>query len=163
MDGALRLEFDWSMKPNRTIAFIHLIRVVRYFQSCLFGFAALCLASCSSNHRLGSSESPTGTYRLVSVDGAKVPTTVTHGKVNLEVRSGAFTINSDGTCGSKMIFVPPNGKEVCREVKATYTQAGSKLTMRWERAGMTIGQVEDQTFTMNNEGMVFIYEKDSKN
>ena len=31
--------------------------------------------------------------------------------------------------------------------------------MKWQGAGMTIGTVEGDTFTMDNEGMVFVYKK----
>jgi len=50
-------------------------------------------------------------------------------------------------------------KEMTREVKAAYTQEGSTLTMKWEGAGTTTGTVHGDTFTMNNEGMVFSYRK----
>ncbi len=100
-----------------------------------------------------------GVYALVSVNGTKVPMTLEHEGAKLVIRSGAFTINADGTCVSKMVFVPPPGQEVTREVKATYTRQGSKLTMQWEGAGITEGAVEGDTFTMNNEGMVLAYRK----
>jgi hypothetical protein len=51
------------------------------------------------------------------------------------------------------------GRDAGIQVKATYTQAGSKLTMKWQRAGMTIGSVEGNMFTMNNEGMVLAYRR----
>jgi hypothetical protein len=100
-----------------------------------------------------------GTYTLVSVNGSKVPATVAHDGVNLQVRSGTFTINADGTCGTKTTFVPPSGSETMREVKATYTQDGTKLTMKWQGAGTTVGTVAGSTFQMNNEGMVLTYQK----
>ncbi len=100
-----------------------------------------------------------GVYTLVSVNGVAVPMTLDHEGAKLEIRSGAFTINADGTCLSRMVFVPPPGQEVTREVKATYTRQGSKLTMQWEGAGITEGVVEGTTFTMNNEGMVLAYRK----
>jgi hypothetical protein len=85
---------------------------------------------------------------------------VTHqGKPGLTVKSGAFIINADGTCSSKVVFVAPSGNDTTREVKAAYTRHGSKLTMKWERAGTTTGTVEGDTFTMNNEGNVFAYRK----
>jgi hypothetical protein len=31
--------------------------------------------------------------------------------------------------------------------------------MKWQRAGMTIGSVEGNMFTMNNEGMVLAYRR----
>jgi hypothetical protein len=102
---------------------------------------------------------PVGTYALVSVDGKNVPCDVEHQGHSLKVNSGSFVIDSDGTCSSKTVFSPPSGNPVAREVKATYTREGSKLTMQWQGAGMTTGTVQDDTFTMNNEEMVFAYRK----
>jgi hypothetical protein len=96
---------------------------------------------------------------LESVNGNKVPATISHDGIALKVLSGTFTLNADGTCGTKSVFVPPGAGETTREVKATYTKAGSKLTMQWEGAGMTTGTVEGNSFTMDNEGMVFVYRK----
>jgi hypothetical protein len=48
------------------------------------------------------------------VDGKTLPARVAHDGANLEIRSGSFTLRSDGTCGSKMVFVPPNGTEATR-------------------------------------------------
>jgi hypothetical protein len=88
-----------------------------------------------------------------------VPASVSHDGTALQVRSGSFTIKTDGTCGTKTVFVPPSGSEATREVGATYTKEGSKLTMKWQGAGMTTGTIEGNTFTMENEGMVFVYKK----
>ncbi len=100
-----------------------------------------------------------GAYVLVSVDGKQMPASISHEGATLQVRSGAFNINADGTCSSKTIFVPPSGKEITREVSATYTKDGSTLNMRWKGAGKTVGTIEGDTFTMNNEGMMFVYWK----
>jgi hypothetical protein len=102
---------------------------------------------------------PVGTYALVSVGGKNVPCDLEHEGHSLKIKSGSFIISADGTCNSKMVFSPPGGNEATREVKATYTREGSKLTMQWEGAGMTTGTVQDDTFTMNNEGMVLAYRK----
>ena len=102
---------------------------------------------------------PVGTYALVTVDGNKVPCTLQHEGHTMTIKSGTFIINPDGTCSSKVVFSPPSGSDATREVKASYTRQGSKLTMKWERAGMTTGTVEGDTFTMNNEGMVFAFRK----
>jgi hypothetical protein len=99
---------------------------------------------------------PVGTYALVSVDGNKVPCTVQHEGHTMTIKSGSFSINADGTCSSKMSLA---GRDAAIEVKATYTREGPKLTMKWQGAGMTIGTIEGDTFTMNNEGMVFAYQK----
>jgi hypothetical protein len=102
---------------------------------------------------------PAGTYALVSVNGKSVPCDLEHEGHSLKINSGSFLINADGTCSSKMVFSPPGGAEATREVKATYTREGAKLTMQWEGAGMTTGTVEGDTFSMNNEGMVLAYKK----
>ena len=106
-----------------------------------------------------ASTNPAGTYSLMSVDGKNVPCAVNHDGHSLTVKSGTFVIGADGTCVSKMVFTPPSGSEATREVKATFTQEGSKLTMKWEGAGTTVGTIEGATFTMNNEGMVLAYKK----
>jgi hypothetical protein len=77
----------------------------------------------------------------------------------LQVRSGSFTVKAGGTCSTKTTFVPPSGAEATRDVSATYTKEGSKLTMQWQGAGMTTATVEGGTLTMNNEGMLFVYRK----
>ena len=99
---------------------------------------------------------PVGTYALVTVNGNKVPCTVQHEGHTMTIKSGGFIINADGTCSSKMSL---EGRDAPIEVKATYTREGPKLTMKWQGAGMTIGSVEGDTFTMNNEGMVLAYRK----
>lgn len=128
--------------------------------SCL----ALCLvalwAGCKQDARVANEADPIGTYTLVSVDGNKVPCAVKHDeKEGLTVKSGRFIINADGTCSSTIAFVAPSGRDASREVKASYTRTGSKLTMKWEGAGITTGTVEGDTFTMINEGMKFAYRK----
>ena len=60
---------------------------------------------------------------------------------------------------STTTFVPPSGAEATREVTATYSREGSKLTMQWKGAGMTVGTISNNTFTMNNEGMLLVYRK----
>ena len=110
-------------------------------------------AAAASNKQLA------GVYALVTVNGQKLPATVSHEGNTLEIRSGTFTINPDGTCSSMMTFVPPNGKEVTLETKATYSAEGQKLNMQWQGAGRTTGTAAGNTFTMENEGMVFTYRK----
>jgi hypothetical protein len=117
------------------------------------------VSGCTKHYVASDSVGLAGEYVLVSVDGNNLPATVSHGGAALKVLSGVFTINSDGTCNSKTVFVPPTGNEIEREVAATYTIVGSELTMQWEGAGVTVGNVEGDTFTMDNEGMVFVYRK----
>lgn len=99
---------------------------------------------------------PTGTYALVTVDGNKVPCTVQHEGHTMTISGGSFSIEADGACASKMFLA---SRDAAIEVKATYTREGSKLTMKWQGAGTTLGTVEGDTFVMNNEGMVFAYRK----
>jgi hypothetical protein len=132
----------------------------RSFQLCLLSLLTVVLwAGCKPDAKVTVDTNPAGTYALVSVDGNKVPCTLQHEGHTLAVKSGTFLINPDGTCSSKVVFGPPSGGDFSREVKATYTRQGSKLTMYWQGAGMTTGAVEGDAFTMNNEGMVFAYRK----
>jgi hypothetical protein len=121
--------------------------------------AAVLLCGCGKTSLRSTGPDPSGVYALISVNAMKVPASVTHEGAKLQVRSGTFTINADGTCDSKIVFVPPSGIESTRKVKATYTQEGTKLRMKWEGAGITTGTIHGDTFTMNNEGMVFAYQK----
>lgn len=138
----------WKVNPRGSIAWCALL---------LTGL--IVLPGCRPGNRKETSSNPAGAYQLVSVDGKTVPTSVSHDGHQLEVRSGEFRINEDGTCASTTVFVPEGGPEVKREVSATYTRDGSKLTMRWQGAGVTAGEVQGNTFRMNNEGTVFLYQK----
>ncbi|MBU6402602.1 MAG: hypothetical protein KGS61_19965 [Verrucomicrobia bacterium] len=119
-------------------------------------FLVMVLAGCKQDARVAADANPVGTYALVSVDGNKVPCNVQHEGHALGVKSGSFIINANGSCTSKMVLA---GRDSAIEVKATYTRQGSQLTMQWEGAGMTVGTVEGDTFTMTNEGMIFAYRK----
>jgi hypothetical protein len=101
----------------------------------------------------------TGTYTLVTVNGDKVPATISHDDASITIRAGSFVISADKTCVSRMVILAPNGQEVTREVTGTYTRDGSKLTIQWEGAGMTEGVADGKTFTMDNAGMVLIFRK----
>jgi phage baseplate assembly protein gpV len=120
---------------------------------------AAVVTGCKHEPQAAREINPVGSYALVSVDGNNVPCTVQHEAAKLTVKSGSLTIKADGTCSSKIVVTPPSGTEAAREVKATFTRAGTKLSMRWEGAGNTVGTVEGDTFTMNNEGMIFAYRK----
>ena len=126
---------------------------------CFVLAATLALSACTNHEEPRQDVDFAGTYTLVSVDGASVPATVTHDDASLEVRSGTFTLTAYGTCSTQTTFVPPSGTEVTREVSATYTKDGATLTMQWEGAVTTIGTIRDTTFTMNNEGLEFVYER----
>jgi len=135
-------------------------RTYHALQFCLLaGFLALSGNGCKPAARTGVEIDAAGTYALVSVDGNKVPCTVTHEGQTMTVQSGTFIINADGTCSSKVAFSLPTGAAASREVKASYTRQGATLTMKWEGAGMTTGNVERGSFTMDNEGMIFAYRK----
>ena len=117
------------------------------------------LTGCKYEPRAAREINPVGEYALVSVDGKTLPCSLTHEGTSLSIKSGVFTIGTNGTCSSLITFSVPQRGDMKREVKATYTSAGAELTMRWEGAGTTMGKVDDNRFTMTNEGMVFAYEK----
>ena len=118
--------------------------------------AAVAIVGCKRQPGAAGDINPTGHYALISVDGKPVPATVQHEGHVLTVKSGAFLINSDGTCVSQIFM---SGRDVPIEVKAAYTLQGGTLAMKWQGAGTTAGTVEGDTFTMENEGMVFVYRK----
>ncbi len=134
---------------------------MRHFVSfcLLFCVAALVSSGCKQETKTTGDGNVAGTYVLMNVDGKKVPCDIQHDGHAVAIKSGAFVINADGTCSSKMVFAPPSGSEASREVKATYTRQGPTLTMKWEGAGTTTGTVQGNQFTMNNEGMILVYQK----
>jgi hypothetical protein len=146
------------MKQNQ-IQFVVAIQTAQLVLLALVLLAGMLLAGCKPEAPVAAGGDIAGVYTLVSVDGNKVPCKVTHEGTSLQVQSGSFTIKADGTCGTKTAFVPPSGSEVTREVSATYTKDGSKLTMKWQGAGTTTATLEGGTLTMNNEGMLFVYTK----
>ncbi len=121
--------------------------------------AGLFLSACRNHKPAFIDAASVGTYALVSVNGTRVPAKVFHDDVALEVRSGSFTFEADGTCSTRTVFVPPSGTEVSRAVGGTCLQKDSKLTLQWKGAGKTTGTIQGNTFIMENEGMVFVYEK----
>ena len=119
----------------------------------------LALAGCTTATKTAADTNPAGAYTLVSVNGQAVPCNLTHEGVAMIVKSGSFIINADDTCRSISVFAVPPHPDIHREVNATYTQTGAELTIRWQRAGITTGQVNGNEFSMDNEGMVFLYRK----
>jgi hypothetical protein len=116
----------------------------------------LVLGACKSS---ASVPDPEGTYSLIAVGGKSVPCPVQHEGSPL-VKSGSFTFGADHTCVSTVTFaIPQRTEDVVRTVKATYTRKGDELTFRWEGAGMTKGQLQGNRFSMNNEGIVFEYQR----
>jgi hypothetical protein len=51
------------------------------------------------------------------------------------------------------------GKTVNRDFSGTYTQDGSRLSLQWKGAGVTTATIEGNTFTVDNEGLLFVYHK----
>ncbi len=129
------------------------------FYLCAALIAALSLGACQTGMQSSSGSDVTGIYYLAKVNGSPVPTTVFHDGVEMRIVSGTFIISKDGTCFSRMHFVPPDGTQATREVRAKYRLRDSRLTMDWENAGTTEGTVEGDTFIMDNEGMILEYTK----
>ena len=132
---------------------------MRALSVCFVMVTGLFMAACNKQQATADLSDPSGSYVLISVNGLPLPASVSHGGATMQVRSGTFTINPGGTCSSKIILVPPMGTEVAREVSATYIKEGSTLTMQWKDAGKTVGTLNGKIFTMENEGMSFVYWK----
>lgn len=114
------------------------------------------LGACKSST---SVPDPEGTYSLIAVGGNSVPCPMQHAGSPL-VKSGSFTFGTDHTCTSTITFgLPQRTEEMVRTVKATYKRDGKELTMQWEGAGVTKGWFEDNKFSMENEGVLFEYQR----
>lgn len=101
-----------------------------------------------------------GTYALVSIDGRPVPGVVHHEDMDMDVKSGSFTFTVDGHCGTRTVVgIKGRPQDAVIDRQATYVQAGAEFTMRWEGFGETKGVLAGNEFTMDNEGMVFVYRK----
>jgi len=137
------------MKTQRTIA----------LKLCFVLAAGLVLSACTKQDSTLKDADFAGEYALISVNGKPTPANITHEGAAMQVHSGTFTVKTDGTCITKTGFVPSSGTSLVREVSATYTKDGYKLTMQWKGAGKTVGTIQGNTFTMDNEGMVFVYSK----
>ncbi len=125
----------------------------------LFVAVGLGLTSCSGAEERSDQVDPVGEFALVSVNGMAVPADITEQGMTIRVSSGAMSINADGTCSSSTVFQAPSGEEVTRDVTATYTMEGDSLTLDWEGAGTTVGVLVGDTFTMDNHGTIFVYER----
>jgi len=119
----------------------------------------LALSGCHNEPRVTADIDPAGVYTLLSVNSQTVPCDLKHEGAAMTIQSGVFTITADGSCRSLMNFSVPGRGDLSREVKASYTQKGAELTMQWEGAGMTRGQINGNQFTMTNEGMILSYQK----
>ena len=97
-----------------------------------------------------------GTYNLVSVDGHAVPyAPMPQGQRAPEIVSSTLTLNGDGTFVSTMSF----GGNMSRDFKGTYAKEGADYVLTWEGAGQTGVTIAGGKLTMNNEGMLFVYQK----
>ncbi len=100
-----------------------------------------------------------GYYQLVSVNDEAVPGLVNHRFTQLRIHAGDFTIRSDGSCSTRLEFSPPFGGKELRVSHCEYEQEGSQLTMRWLGAGQTVGELAGSSFSTDNQGMEFVFQR----
>lgn len=129
-----------------------------WFKCCFVITLGLFISACGAGKQT-EKVNVAGIYSLISIGDNAVPATVSEGGHTLKVLSGSFTINDNGTCISKMIFVPQGGTEQTMEVNATYSISDSTLTMQWQNAGVTTGTISGNTFSMINEGVMLVFKK----
>lgn len=106
---------------------------------------------------------PNEAYVLVSVDGQPLPADVVHDSETIRVYSGDFRFFDGNICRSRTVFGPAQGDDrIDRENEAEYTRTVAGLRMQWKGAGQTVGSIDGEVFTMNNEGMLFRYKRKAK-
>ncbi|MGZ8940351.1 MAG: hypothetical protein ACXW32_14185 [Limisphaerales bacterium] len=125
----------------------------------LLALTFVLFTGCKSHRVQQNAGAPAETYALISVDGQPVPCSVTHNGGNLKINSGVFRFRPDGHCESSIELVSPAGQPVRKNVTATYSRDGEALTFQWKGAGKTKGTLSGDVFTMDNEGMVFSYQR----
>lgn len=125
------------------------------------------LQGCEAQPPAGGGADIAGVYKLVSLDGHAVPFAPMHqGQQSPQVSGGSLTINSDGTFSGAINFSDPRitvpagpEKEPGSPTPGTYTREGNNLKLKWPGAGYTTVTIEGDKLTMNNEGMLFVYQK----
>lgn len=117
--------------------------------------AALSLFACSRE-----AFDHTGTYSMVSIDDNELPYAPAHqGQTGPEIVSGSLTLNADGTFAFSMSYRNPSGAIGENNLDGTYTVEGSEFRLQWQGAGVTLGTLDGDRFSFNNEGMVFTFQK----
>ncbi len=101
----------------------------------------------------------TGAYRLVNIDGHELPYTPSHEGGAPQVVASTLTLNADGTFRMSMSYGTTPGNSISRDFSGTYTSEGAVLNMLWKGAGKTTATFQGNTLTLNNEGILFAYQK----
>jgi len=141
--------------PSNPIRIDYTPRVIAFV---VLAFVLLCALTRAHAQTADKTTNPIGVYTLVSVDGKNVPCTIKHDGRTMNVQSGTFTITTNSQITSVMT-VSVGDKKGSVETHATYAEKDSELTMKWQNAGVTKGRVAGQTFTMTNEGLVYVYRR----
>jgi hypothetical protein len=127
---------------------------------CFILLVSVWLAACSQTSGTTASPDFTGVYNLISIDGNPIPYAPLHqGQQAPEIVSSTFTLNEDNTFEMTMSYKNPSGGTIDRDFSGTYTNAGADFTFKWKGAGQTRATIEGSRLTMNNEGMLFVYQK----
>jgi hypothetical protein len=149
-------------KPDSLHLETHTPRIIALIllAACLLLIFNSCWAQAAGNNSAAGLDPATSTvYALVSVDGKAVPCVLTHEDTTMTVQAGSFTMATNNCCGTSMTITVGTNKAVNILRQATYEQSGNELTMKWKGFGSTKGTLAGDDFTMNNEGMIFVYHK----
>jgi hypothetical protein len=150
----IRIWYNGRMKTTYLNNLCHQSNLPRILAICLLALLALIFAGCKS-----APNNPVGNYALFSVDSKPMPAEIAHEGAKIRVLSGSLAFTPDGECTSTTVFNVEGHGEANRVVKASWKRAASAIEMTWHGAGMTVGTLAGDTFTMNNEGMIFLYRK----
>ena len=121
----------------------------------------LCISGCSEDANPTETKTLdyTGIYNLITIDGNNLPYTPSHEGNTLQVQSSTFILNTDAAFEMTMTYKRQSGEIFNQDFSGTYTLNNYTFTFHWQGAGKNTAALEGDSFTMNNEGLLFLYRK----
>lgn len=120
---------------------------------------ALALPGCRQGESPAKTSDHVGTYTLATINGNRLPFTPPNEGGAPQIESGAIALLADGSFSSTMTYRMPDGKVGNRGSSGSYTRQGSSFKLEWKGAGVTLGTLEGNTFTIDDDGLKCAYRK----
>jgi hypothetical protein len=124
--------------------------------------AVALVAACGGDAPTSTEASVVGTYTLRTANGAAVPALLEEQPVRLEVLAGTLTLAADRTfTNEQQIRSTENGVATTRAINlaGTYTVRGTTLTLVDPDDGTATATLGDDTITIGNGSVTFVYRR----